>query len=156
MKKTFAAVTVTLLIALPVGAELKLSVVDRAEKLLPPRGKVGSTIVAAGNSKGQTFTVKKTGKLKGLLVLTAGVVNAADLTVSIYRTENDYPVGDLLHSESGRLPKGAAEATLKLEFKSPLQLTTGSYAMVLSAEESDLRFTLGRGYAGGRAIRNNK
>ena len=156
MKKTFAAVTATLLIALPVSAELKLSVVDRAEKLSPPRGKVGSTIVAAGNSKGQTFTVKKTGKLEGLLVLTAGVVNAADLTVSIYRTETDYPVGDALHSESGRLPKGAAEATLKLEFESPLQLETGSYALVLSAKESDLRFTLGRGYTGGRAIRNNK
>ena len=156
MKKTFAALTATLLIALPVSAALKLTIADRSEKLSPPHGKVGSTIVAAGNSKGQTFTVKKTGKLEGLFVLTAGVVNAADLTVSIYRTENDYPVGDMLHSESGRLPKGAAEATLKLEFESPPQLKTGNYALVLSAEESDLHFILGRGYAGGRAIRNNK
>ena len=156
MKKTFAALTATLLIALPVSAALKLTVADRSEKLSPPHGKVGSTIVAAGNSKGQTFTVKKTGKLEGLFVMTAGVVNAADLTVSIYRTENDYPVGDMLHSESGRLPKGAAEATLKLEFESPPQLKTGNYALVLSAEESDLHFILGRGYAGGRAIRNNK
>ena len=156
MKKTFAAVTATLLIALPVSAALKLTVADRSEKLSPPHGKVGSTIVAAGNSKGQTFTVKKTGKLEGLFVMTAGVVNAADLTVSIYRTENDYPVGDMLHSESGRLPKGAAEATLKLEFESPPQLKKGNYALVLSAEESDLHFILGRGYAGGRAIRNNK
>ena len=156
MKKTFAALTATLLIALPVSAALKLAIADRSEKLSPPHGKVGSTIVAAGNSKGQTFTVKKTGKLEGLFVLTAGVVNAADLTVSIYRTENDYPVGDMLHSESGRLPKGAAEATLKLEFESPPQLKKGNYALVLSAEESDLHFILGRGYAGGRAIRNNK
>ena len=156
MKKTFAALTATLLIALPVSAALKLTIADRSEKLSPPHGKVGSTIVAAGNSKGQTFTVKKTGKLEGLFVLTAGVVNAADLTVSIYRTENDYPVGDMLHSESGRLPKGAAEATLKLEFESPPQLKKGNYALVLSAEESDLHFILGRGYAGGRAIRNNK
>ena len=156
MKKTFAALTATLLIALPVSAALKLTIADRSEKLSPPHGKVGSTIVAAGNSKGQTFTVKKTGKLEGLFVMTAGVVNAADLTVSIYRTENDYPVGDMLHSESGRLPKGAAEATLKLEFESPPQLKTGNYALVLSAEESDLHFILGRGYAGGRAIRNNK
>ena len=156
MKKTFAALTATLLIALPVSAALKLTIADRSEKLSPPHGKVGSTIVAAGNSKGQTFTIKKTGKLEGLFVLIAGVVNAADLTVSIYRTENDYPVGDMLHSESGRLPKGAAEATLKLEFESPPQLKTGNYALVLSAEESDLHFILGRGYAGGRAIRNNK
>ena len=52
-----ASLAAFVLIALPVGAALKLSVVDDPEKLSPPRGKVGWTHVTAGNSKGQTFTV---------------------------------------------------------------------------------------------------
>lgn len=156
MKKTFAAFAATLLMVLPVSAALKVTVADDSERLSPLRGGSGWTAVAAGNSKGQTFTVEKTGKLEGLFLLTDAVENAADLTVDIYRSENDVPIGEPLHSDSGSLPKDAAETSLKIEFVSHLNLKPGSYAIVFSTEKSDLRFAIDRGYAGGRAIRKNK
>jgi len=136
------------------NAALKLSVASKAESLPAPSG--GWTVVAKDNTKGQTFTVKKTGSLKGAVVLAANVTKSVDLTVGIYRTKNDSPAGEALLSESGKLPKGAADATLKIEFESPVRLKPGTYAIVFSTETSDLRFRLSSGYDNGRAIRNNK
>lgn len=149
------ATVVLILVGQPATAALKLSIATDSERLPSPQAG-GWTVVAAGNSKGQTFTVKKARSLKGVIVLSGKVDRSADLTVSILRTKNDYPTGEELHSETGTLPNGAADASLKIEFESPVKLKPGSYAVVLSAEKSNLRFRLSRGYDGGRAIRNNK
>lgn len=137
------------------GAALKVSVANDSESLAPARA-TGWTVVAAGNSKGQTFTVKEAGSLKGLVVMAGGVDKASDLTASLFRAENDSPIGEALHFETGILPTADGDTSLKIEFESPLKLKPGSYALVLTTEASDLRFRLGTGYADGRAIRNNK
>ena len=137
------------------NATLKLSVAAGSEALASTQAR-GWTLVAAGNSKGQTLTVETAGSLTGLVVLVGGIEKAADLRVSIFRTKNGFPTGEALHTETGTLPRGAADASLKIEFESPPKLTPGNYGVVFTSEESTVRFRLSGGYDGGGAIRNNK
>lgn len=153
MKRLLFLVIFTAAIA-STNAALKLSIVNASERLSTPSG--GWTVVAAGNTKGQTFTVTKAGTLKGVIVQASNVDKSADLTASVFRAVDDSADGDVLHSETGKLPKGAADASLKIEFESAVPLKPGTYAIVFATEKSDLRFRLSSGYDGGRAIRNNK
>ena len=154
MKNLITTITLFLL-AFPAPAALKLTVAVGSEQLGEPAGRAGWTLVAMGNSKGQTFTTKKAGLLGGIIVSLSNA-DPADLTLSLFKTKNGFPDGDPLHSDTGALPKGIADVSLKIEFASPPKLKPGNYALVLSSEKSNLRFRLSGGYGDGHAIRKNK
>ena len=128
MKNLITTITLFLL-AFPAPAALKLTVAVGSEQLGEPAGRAGWTLVAMGNSKGQTFTTKKAGLLGGIIVSLSNA-DPADLTLSLFKTKNGFPDGDPLHSDTGALPKGIADVSLKIEFASPPKLKPGNYALM--------------------------
>jgi len=153
MKRLLTCLAISAAIA-PTHAALKLSLAQKGESLPAPSG--GWTAIASGNTKGQTFKVEQAGTLKGVLVLAGSVTRAADLSLAVYRASKDAPEGEAIHSETGTLPDGLADQSLKIEFENPQKLAPGAYALVFSTEASDLRLRLSRGYPAGRAIRRNR
>jgi arylsulfatase A-like enzyme len=122
-----------------------------------PQG--GSTLVAKGNSKGQSFQVAETGKLEGFQVQAGRVNKAASLTVEIFQaTKEGFPEGKALLGETSKLPaKLKAGTTLQLTFSKPVELEPGHYVLVLRTEDSNMQLTLtgGDAYAGGSLVRNH-
>ena len=119
----------------------------------------GKTLIAQGNSKGQTFKVGEAGKLEGFLVQTGGVKKAKSLTVELFpASKAGFPDGDALATETAKLPSKLKSGTgLQFTFSKPVELEPGCYALVLRTEDSDVQFSLtgGDAYADGGLIRNN-
>lgn len=161
MNRHFLPILATLAFAIlqnTTAAEMRLSVADEKDRLSVNPRKAGWTKVSSGNQKGQTLALKKSGTLQGIVLLTANVEAAGDLTISVYPTKGDKPGEKAIFSDFAQLPKGLnGEATLRVDIDPPLKLTKGNYAIVLSTKKSDLRFRLNsaNGYPHGRAIRKN-
>ncbi|TWU31184.1 sulfatase-like hydrolase/transferase [Novipirellula artificiosorum] len=132
------------------------AIADDTEALSVSHGRDGNTLVAKGNSKGQTFELTKPGSVGGLILGAADVASAADLTVQVFALEGGEPFGEALHSQTGDLSEGMqAGDSVVVHLDPPLSLSAGNYAMVLSTVKSNLRFHLSRGYEGGCLIRRN-
>lgn len=139
--------------ALP-AAEFVL--VDESETLDGSLRQSGRTIVAEGNSKGQTFKLSEAYELRAAILKVANVGTAADLTVEVFALQAGKPVGDALHSQTGELPKGVSGGDcVRVDFEPSLNLEQGSYALVMSTTSSNVQFPLINSYDGGHLIRRN-
>jgi arylsulfatase A-like enzyme len=120
-------------------------------------GKHGTSEVAAGNPKGQTFTTGAKGMLSGLTLQVSAVTAVKDLSVSVYKAPKAVPMGKPLLWANGILPQELKVGdALAIRFPVPLSLPAGSYVLVLETEASKLRFRLAHGrYAEGELIRHN-
>ncbi|MEM1295093.1 MAG: sulfatase [Verrucomicrobiota bacterium] len=116
----------------------------------------GATVVAAGNTKGQTVELSKPVELQGLILGIHEVTTAADLTVAIAALDGEIPTGDPFYSKTGNLPDGLkAGDSVRIEFEEPLSLPAGRHAIILTTEQSNLRFRISSGYQRGNLIRRN-
>ncbi|MDE0863521.1 MAG: sulfatase-like hydrolase/transferase [Rubripirellula sp.] len=129
---------------------------DKEEALAAPKGGSGFTLVAKRNMKGQTFNLTERVDLEGLILRTSEVTSVADLTVQILRFARGMPTGEALYSYTGQLPATLRSGdTVKLTFDRRTTLPAGSYAFILSTDNSKLKFNLGNVYDDGRLIRSN-
>ena len=132
------------------------SIAQGADALATSGGRGGATVVAGGNSKGQTFTLTESGELGGLILSVKDVTSVADLTVEIVPIKQGNPTGDALYSHTGNLPPTLRSGhSVRLTFDPQLKVPGGRYAIILSTENSDLKFSLGNVYDAGRLIRSN-
>lgn len=119
----------------------------------------GGTLVQKGNTKGQSFVLRKAGTLEGVSLAVGSVGKTGNVQLSVFRTEGGFPRGDALHSESGKIPeKLKGGEILQLLFKKTIELAPGSYAFVLESDEASLRFPLAQSNKASesRLIRKNQ
>lgn len=154
MKKSVCCVVwISLLAYVPVFGALILDVDTGAPGGV---GKNGGTVIAKGNSKGQTLSFAKEVRLTGIVLDVASISAAKDLSLSVFRTVGGRPAGDALFADQGTLPaKLAVGDALRIGFASPVVLAPGEYAVILETEKSDLRFRLDASgsYPAGHLIR---
>ena len=117
----------------------------------------GATLIAKGNSKGQTFIVDRLVTLEAITLMIKEVSASNDLQISFVSFRDGFATGKSLYVQTGELPKGLVSGqTIKLNFDSPVHLERGEYAFVLSTSKSEFKLRLGNVYADGRLIRKNK
>ena len=120
-------------------------------------GATSNTLVASGNSKGQSFTLAGDTDMTGFSLDVNAVTTLSDLTVEIYAASADVPTGGALFSFTGTLPAGlVAGDWLECSFSSPLELSAGDYVILFSTTSSDLRFEVNGSdaYTGGRLVKD--
>ncbi len=161
IRATSTLVLIGLLCCLPVRADLTVTAVPGIPEDSAVRndgGKAGWTLVASGNTKGQTVVFEHGASLSGVVLQIAELTARGDVTLELHGLSQGLPAGDALHSETGPLPVGLAEGGfLRFDFASPLALAPGEYAIVVRTDAAQLRFRLNQsdGYEGGRLVRTN-
>ena len=125
-----------------------------------PGSNLGSTTVAAGNSKGQSFSVAADTSLTGFVFEVNSVTTPGDFTLEIYRAMDGLPwLLDHIFLDRGSLPAGLAAGNLmQINLKDPLNVERGSYFVSLTGTGStDFSLTLSNDalYPAGAAGRNN-
>lgn len=121
-------------------------------------GSAGSSIVASGNSKGQTFDFAGDAQLTGIALQIESATASSDLTLEIYASSANLPIGPALYSDTGTVPAGLASGDiLQINFGTPQELGAGSYAITLESSGSNLAFRLNNSnqYSDGNLIRKN-
>lgn len=142
-----AALNITEASGLPAGAALTI-----------PSGTNGSSVLAAGNAKGQTFTFAGAAHLDGMVFRVGSVTTASDFKLEVYALNNGLPTGNALFSDTGTLPNTlVTNDFVQVDFPSTLDLAAGSYAVTFETTGSNLnlRLTSDDPYSGGRVIRKN-
>ena len=158
MKRLFAIYP---LLSLPLAAALTLTEIPTfpaTNALENTGGSVGSSVLASGNSKGQTFDFAGDAHLSGIALQIDSATTASDLTLEIYATSGNTPTGSALYSDSGTLPATLAGGDiLQIEFSAQQDLSAGSYAIVLETTGSNLAYRLNNSndYSDGQLIRKN-
>jgi len=140
-------------------AQLEINVMPESSLAGNAEKKSGWTEVAQGNTKGQSFSIKRAGSLEGVVLQVGSVSAAQDLKLKLFATEGGFPVGEALYADAGTLPSGLKEGdSLQIKFAAGVDLSAGDYALVLESDTSNLRFRLSRSHesSSGRLIRNNK
>ena len=115
-----------------------------AQNPIPP-GNSGSTKVAAGNSKAQSFSLAGPADLTAFVIQLDSITTTGDYTLTIYRSMDGLPwLPDPVFSDSGTLPASAVAGDLiQIDLPSPVALDRGSYAIALTGiGATDFNLTL--------------
>lgn len=119
---------------------------------------MGSSVIAAANSKGQTYSFSEAAHLTGVVVRVGQVSTASDLKLEIYSVVAGLPSGAAHFSDTGTMPATLGTGDyLQIDFPAQVDLAAGDYAIILETTASSFSVKLNGsdGYAGGRLIKKN-
>jgi len=125
-----------------------------------PGSNLGSTSIAVGNSKGQSFSLADDTSISGFVFEVDAITTTGNFTLRIYRAMDGLPwLLSPIFSDAGALPADLADGDLlQIDLDTPLDLERGSYTVALTglgATSFNLPFTNAPLFAAGDAVRDN-
>lgn len=125
-----------------------------------PASNLGSTVVAAGNAKGQSFSVPAAATLTGFVFECDGVTTTGTVSLNVYQAMDGVPwLLTPLSSVNVSLPAALADGDLfQVNLSAPVEVPRGSYFVGLEGignTEFSLTLTDDPAYPTGHGARNN-